>query len=272
MRTRIVAVIALAFAASAFANPYGRLTVLVPINPGTVAGGGALWTTTLWATNTGDSPVQLDCTSANPGIDPCPLLEPHTTTAIATPYANLNHQGFFEGPFTGLVANLASPDQVSFSLRVTDSITAPSSAGVEIPLPRPSAFHNARIALAQVPVSSHTRSRLRLYGFANGTATVRVIGIQSKQELFSTTVALSGLDTQPLPINPLAPIPAIRFPSYGELGLPDSYAGSDDAVRIEITPGAGLKMWGFVSVSDNVSQQVTIVSPPEFEYLGISAL
>jgi hypothetical protein len=271
---RKIACLVLTFATvSVFANPFGRLTVLVPINPGSVAGAGAQWTTTLWATNSGDKDVSLDC--SQPFLDPsppCPILKAHSTTSLPVPYAELTHQGFFEGPFSGLINGGSSPDQVSFSLRVTDSNTAPQSAGTEIPLPRPSAFHNATIALAHVPVNSHTRSRLRVYGLANGTATVRVIGVQSNLELFKTTVSLSGIDTHPLPIDPLATIPAFRFPSYAELALPDSYPGSNDAVRIEITPGADLKLWGFASLTDNVSQQFTIVSPPEFEYIGISAL
>ena len=258
-------------AVSAIANPSGRLTVLVPINPGTLAGAGAQWTTTLWATNTGDLDAFLGCTHAS-NDDPCPVLKAHTTTALATPYFDLTHPGFFEGPFSGVIPNPASPDQVSFSLRATDSITAPQSAGTEIPLPRPSDFHNAKIALAQIPVNSHSRSRLRLYGITNGTATVRAIGITSNQELFRTVVALDGVDTLPTPINPLAPIPAIRFPSYAEIALPDSYGGSDEAVRIEITPGGDLKLWAFASVTDNVSQQFTIVSPSIFEYISISAL
>lgn len=264
---RIARLLALVLvAASAFANPAGRLTVLVPVNPGSIAGAGALWTTTLWATNSGDRDVQLDCTPAA-----CPSLKAHSTAALATPYADLTHPGFFEGPFSGLITDSASPDQVSFSLRVTDSITAPQSNGTEIPLPRPSDFHNATIALAHVPVNAHSRSRIRLYGLANGSATVRVIGIASNQELFSAVVALNGVDPNGR-INPPGTVPYLRFPSYAELALPDSYPGTDDAVRVEITPAGDLKLWGLVSVTDNASQQFTIVSPSAFEYVVLSGL
>jgi len=248
-------------AVTASANPSGRLTVLVPINPGIVVGAGGTWTTTLWATNNGDTDATIDCSNA-----PCQVLKAHSTAAVAMPHPNLTHQGFFGGVLSGLIINPVGADQVSFSLRVTDSVSGPQSAGSDIPLPRPSAFHNATISLAHIPVNSHSRSRVRLYGMANGSATVRVIGVQSNQELFATTIPITGVDT-----NPGFP-PAPDFPSYGEIALPDSYPGSDTAVRVEITPAGDLRIWGFASVTDNVSQQFLIVAPPEMEYVPVSLL
>ena len=265
-------------AASAFANPFGQLTVLVPLNPGSVAGAnGTQWTTTLWAANTSDQDVSIVCTFAISEIPPppCPVLKAHSTTALpGVPEAGLTHQGFFLGVQGGFGPNaVQSPDAVSFSLRVTESVTAPHSAGTEIPLPRPGDFHNATIALSHVPVNASSRSRLRLYGLANGTATVRVIGVQSNQELFNTQVTLAGVDPNPIQVQlPLGPAPILHFPSFGELALPASYPGSDDAVRIEITPSGSLALWGFASVTDDASEQFTIVSPSMLEYLPISLL
>ena len=65
--------------------------------------------------------------------------------------------------------------------------------------------------------------------------------------------------------------PILRFQSFGELALPGSFSSSDDAVRIEITP-SGILAWGFASVTDDASEQFTIVSPSHLEYLPISLL
>jgi hypothetical protein len=277
MRRIILASALLLAAVCASANPFGQLTVLVPLNPGTVAGAnGTQWTTMLWAANTSDQDVTIACTPESVGVPlPCPLLKAHSTTSIVgVPVAGLIHQGFFIGVPDGFgPLQLPTVDSVSFSLRVTESVTAPHSAGTEIPLPRRSDFHNATIALAHVPVNATSRSRIRLYGLANGTATVRAIGVQSNQELFSAQITLAGVDTNPIQVQlPQGPAPILRFPSFGELALPASFSGSDDAVRIEITPSGSLALWGFASVTDGASEQFTIVSPSQLEYLPISLL
>ena len=279
MRTIILASTLLLAAVCASANPSGQLTVLVPLNPGTVAGANRTqWTTTLWAANTSDQDVTIACTFGIGGIVPppsCPVLKAHSTTSIAgVPEAGLIHQGFFIGVPDGIgPLQVPTADSVSFSLRVTESVTAPHSAGTEIPLPRRSDFHNTTIALAHVPVNATSRSRIRLYGLANGTATLRAIGVQSNQELFSAQVTLAGVDTNPIQVQlPQGPAPILRFPSFGELALPASFSGSDDAVRIEITPAGSLALWGFASVTDDASEQFTIVSPSQLEYLPISLL
>jgi hypothetical protein len=254
--------VTLLIAASVFANPFGRYVALVPINPGTVPGvGGSLWTTSLWITNTADKDIPLVCES-----DPCPLLKAHSTTLIEHPTFNVAHQGFFiQVPSS--FPDPVLPDTLFFELRSTDSTTAPESAGTEIPIVRMSAFSPTKSALPHVPVNGHSRSRLRLYGSANGDVTVRVIGVESNQELLTTTLTLTGGDPAKI-----AQEPVLRYPSFAEIALPDSYNSSDDAVRIEIIPSASLAAWGFVSTTDNGSQQFTIMAPTTPEYIPISLL
>jgi hypothetical protein len=233
-----------------------------------------VWRTTLYVSNSGDKSARLDCNLllASPSL-PCPIISGHTTAELPyLPYEGITHPGFFVGPLAGLVgADPVGVDQISFSLRVTDSITASLSAGTEIPLPRPSDFHNATITLAQVPVNLNKRVRIRLYGLANGSATVRVFGIQSGKELLNTTVNLSGVDTD-VPILPTE-IPPLRFPSYAELAIPDFFSPiADQGARVEITPDGSLKLWAFASATDNVSQQFTIISPSTLEYVAQSLL
>jgi len=269
MRTTAALALLLA-AASAFANPSGRLTVLVPINPGIVPGvAGTQWQTVLWVSNSGDTDVTFDCSPALASPTQCPLgLQAHKMGTLPIPYEELPHQGFFAGPITSLVGQVVTPDQVSFSLRITDMTTAAGSNGIEIPLPRPSDFHNATITLAQIPLNPQFRTRVRLYGLENGTATVRVID-QSGTVQFSTTVNLTGVDTAPLQPNN-SPIQAIRWPSYAEVAIPDGLFAN--AARVEIVPAQQLRVWGFASVTNNLTQQFTVVAPSTFEYVPVSLL
>jgi hypothetical protein len=250
-------------AASAFANPSGDYMLLIPINPGTVPGAAATqWTTSVWVTNTSDVDAPVDCEK-----QPCQVVKAHTTAKIADiPFAT-PHQGFYLG-FSSNFLHPIPAGALYVEERVTDSSTAARSAGTEVPLVRMSALLNATIAMPHVPVNGHSRSRLRIYGAGNGTVTVRVIGVTSNQELLKMTVALTGEDPAKIP-----QVPFRRWPAYSELALPDSYAGNtDDAVRVEITPADGDPIWAFVSVTDNDSQQFTIISPATPEYVAISLL
>lgn len=249
-------------AATVFANPFGRYVALVPINPGVVPGvGGSLWTTSLWITNTGDRDVSLVCES-----DPCPVLKAHTTTLVEHPTFDAAHQGFFI-QVASSIPDPVLPGTLFFELRSTDSVTAPESAGTEIPLVRMSAFTSTMTALPHVPVNGHSRSRLRVYGTANGDVTVRVVGVQSNQELLRTTLTLSGVDPAKIVEQPI-----LRYPSFAEVALPESYNSGDDAVRVEIIPSANVSAWGFVSTTDNASQQFTIMAPTTPEYVPISLM
>ena len=255
--------LALLFASTAaLANPSGHLTVLVPINPGTAPGAfGTAWTTKLWVTNLSAADTALQCDAGAT----CPTLKASSTSSIdASPYTSNPHPGFFvtiNVPFF----SQTQQQHIWMSLRTTDSGTAPKSAGTEIPLVRLSQFTKAPFALPQVPANDHSRSRLRLYGFGNGQVTVRVVGINTNQELMNATVSLTGGDT---PSTNFFGVPEVKFPSYAELALPD-FSANDSMVRVEITP-SDLLTWGFVSVTDDLTQQFTIVSPTETDYVADS--
>ena len=263
MNWRRVTIALLFVSTAAMANPFGHLSVLVPIDPGSAPGAfGTLWTTKLWITNLSAGDATIVCDS---GVT-CPALKANSTTALETsPYAGAPHPGFFitiPVPF----GSATGQQQVWMSLRTSDSSTAPKSAGTEIPLVRLNQFSKTPFALPQVPANDHSRSRLRLYGIGNGQVNVRVIGINSKQELMNVSLALTGGDT---PTNNFFGIPQVKFPSYAELALPD-FSASDSMVRVEITPAADLLTWGFVSVTDDLSQQFTIVSPSQTDYVAES--
>jgi hypothetical protein len=248
---------------AAFANPFGHLSILVPINPGSAPGAfGTQWTTKLWITNLSAANASIQCDT---GVD-CPALKANSTTALdVPPYANAPHPGFFIAIPVPFPPQLGEQN-VWMSLRTFDSSTAAKSAGTEIPLVRVDQFIKTAFALPAVPSNDHTRSRLRLYGIGNGVVNLRIVGVNTNQELMNTTVSLTGGD---VPVPNFFGVPEVKFPSYAELAIPD-FSASDSAVRVEITPAGGLLTWGFVSVTDDQSQQFTIVSPSQTEYVADS--
>lgn len=258
---RPLALLLLSFAISsvAFANPSGYLMVLVPLNPGSVSGAfGTLWTTTLWASNGSDADLRIRCLS--PSDSDCVALNAHSTIQVASPGVEAQH-GFFMLVRSGFPPAQVVPENgIAFDLRVTDSSTAPHSAGVEIPLVRPSDFASL-VLLSPVPLNGHSRLKLRIYGGSRGEgavqATVHAMGATTNRDVMTTTVTLQGGDRTFPP----------RFPSYAELNLPVSSAG-DDALRLEIASSGAV--WAFVSVTDDVSQEVTIVTPQPTQYVPIS--
>jgi hypothetical protein len=259
MKQILSILILLLSASAALANPFGNYVVIVPVNPGTLLGAnGTQWVTSLWVSNGSDRDTTIDCDA-----QPCPVLKAHSTLQLpGAPYAGLQHNGFVLKINSGFLPFAVPSDAISVELRTTDSSTAPHSAGTEIPVARPSDFKKTALTLPHVPLNGHSRALLRLYGLTNGTATVRVIGLTTNSTLVETTVSLAGA-------NPAAPATP---PSYAELSLPAS-AAADDAVRIEVVPSSDLAVWGFVSVTDNVSEQFTIISPTAgFDYVAVSLL
>jgi hypothetical protein len=261
---RKLAIVLLLTSTAALANPFGHLTVLVPINPGTAPGAfGTQWTTKLWITNLSQANASVFCDA----FPDCPVLKANSTTALdVPPYANAPHPGFFISipvPF----ASQTGQQHVWMSLRTFDSSTAAKSAGTEIPLVRIEQFVKTAFALPAIPANDHSRSRLRVYGIGNGTVNVRVVGINTNQELMNVAVSLTGGDT---PTLNFFGVPEVKFPSYAELAIPD-FSASDSMVRVEITPG-DVSAWGFVSITDDQSQQFTIVSPSQTEYVADSVL
>lgn len=240
----------------ALANPSGVLVVLVPINPGTLPGAfGTNWTTTLWVHNASDVDGRIECAAADPRI--CPVVKAHTTAEVANPYGS--SAPFFLRIPTGLVIPGPAFGSVSVELRTTDSATAAKSAGTEIPIARPSDFHAGTTVLPQVPVNDHSRLRIRVFAMGNGSVTVHGIGLTTNQEIVTVALPLTGGDS--------SLFQGARSPSYAEALLSPPIA-PDTAMRVEFT--STLPIWGFVSITDNVTQQFTIVSPRTAEYVPIS--
>ena len=254
MKNALAACVFLFSTLGAFAQNLPNDIVLVPINPGVVSGAnGAQWTTTLWAFNLNDQPIGLNCTD----VSTCQLIDRSVTVPVPGP-AGAAHPGFFIRaqvlePTTATLAPAA--DTPWLELRTVDSRTAPHSAGTHIPLPHRKDF-TSNVAFPQIPLNGHSRLKLRVYGFEDFPAVLNIWELEPKDA--SGALQLGTIHTQNQPVSLTGSV-AGSVPSYAEVDLPDNLPAS--GLFVEITaPDLSKPMWGFVTITDNVSQEVTIAT------------
>lgn len=144
-------------------------------------------------------------------------------------------------------------DLLSFGLRVRDVSRQAEGFGSEIPVVRERNLITDRpIELLDVPLDPRYRVKVRIYALDpilvdnRVTITVRdpeTRAVRSEQRLILTR------DCQACP----------NLPSYAELDLPPGTR--NERVLISIDGPAGAPSWAFATVTNNDTQQVTIVSP-----------
>ena len=150
---------------------------------------------------------------------------------------------------------------IHLNSRVYDVSRAIETAGTEIPIPRGRDFSGTGITLLNIPVRPEYRYTLRIYD-ADGHAGEHVgifvyVDDQDVPRLARhVPLALQGQQRQLR----TALLPALPAMTQLDLG---SVMSLDNArtLRIEIHPTFGTRVWGLVSVTNNITQQVTIISP-----------
>jgi hypothetical protein len=155
-----------------------------------------------------------------------------------------------------------------WSLRVRDLSRQEESFGTELPVTRERDFA-PRQQLFDVPLQPRFRQTLRVYALPAGATcctpvSVRFFSIEDSALLHETTAQLH---------RPAGSVGTLDAPSAGSpdfpiqpetaeldfLGRIAQLAGRD-RIRIEVDGGRRL-IWGYVSITNNDTQQVTIVSP-----------
>jgi IPT/TIG domain. len=140
----------------------------------------------------------------------------------------------------------AHVEDFAANLRVTDITRQAQSHGVEVPVVRLRDFTTSKIALLGVPVDPRFRNTLRIYGLPGGAE--------------SLLVTVNGVTT---PVN-LQPPASIYEPSYAQFtNFPTDMTGTVtvtiDQMRNGIVPPTSI--WAMVSVTNNDTQQITLVTP-----------
>jgi hypothetical protein len=132
---------------------------------------------------------------------------------------------------------------ITINVRVHDAAHDADSWGTAVPAVPETQFRRA-ILLPAVPSDARYRSLLRIYGSGRaGTTVVRLRDAQTGRLLEEKSVPLTG-----------------DSPSYAQIPLGIS-AVSSRVVEITTAGASDSPIWAFVSITNNVTQQVTLSLP-----------
>jgi len=214
--------------------------VLLPICVRQVPGAyGTVWSTELWYRNNSDHPVAV-----------LPLVGSHNIPTIRKTV--LLPVGSFPAHAPGqvLFVERTGGSEVQFDLRLFDESNPEDAWGTKLPVVREAEFRST-VSLINVPTAFDFRSALRIYGVPDdpgGTEAVRV-------RLFS-------VDDHPLVDTEIV---LVGWPRYGAiLSLADAFPAIRQAGRVRIlveSANPTAKLWAFVSVTSNHTQNVSLVTP-----------
>jgi hypothetical protein len=143
-----------------------------------------------------------------------------------------------------------------FDLRVHDVKRQGETHGVEIPVVRERDLRAGSFSLLGVPSDAQYRSRLRVYSLdaPKGAVTVRLVTM-AKFPFVEVATALLFMDA-----------PTGDTPAYGDIDLDPLIrsAAQPGPYRVQIDPSfltLSPSYWAFVSITNNQTQNVTVVTP-----------
>lgn len=235
--------------------------VLVPLAlAGQLPGAnGSLWETRLAIANTGTNTVLVEGLDPECGIGFCP-----PEVDILPGFTIFPNPLIANGALSLLLRVGAGGDDLTVHLRVQDVSRQAETWGTSIPVVRERDAFTAKFNLLDIPVdNARLRSLLRVYSFANeapGAVLVQIYQTLPGQSLSfedGTRDVLLGEHTLALPAGQSS-----TSPGYAQLPLwllgevPDG-----SRLRVEVTPVNGGRVWGFVSVTNNQTQHVTVIAP-----------
>lgn len=256
MRKLFVLVALLVLAAPVFGE-----TILLPVLTNDTPGAfGSVWSTSFSILNRGTSPLLVQ--GAGPSQPPLGFALPNQEDLEIPPNRTMAYVPNTPVLITrGASAKLLHVDDaraadLEVNLRIQDTSRQSSSFGTEIPTVRGSVAATKPIDLFLVPTVDSFRSLLRVYDFdpAPGHAVlVRLYNPAATlnnpandEVVFETTLEFQ------------VPPDTFNYPGYAQMNVPSAVL----PVRIEIIPMTeGLRFWGFLSVTNNASQHVTLVTP-----------
>lgn len=256
-----------AVAAPAQTVPPETTRLLLPVVLlGTDGAFGAFWTTELWLRNGAPHPVYIF--PYDPGCSTLPgcVLPPTAPGATFQPQSvTWGERGNIQGTFLHVEKGFVH--QVSLQLRVRNLRDEQKGFGTELPVVSEDEFRPDRIVLLDLPVRPGYRTTLRAYSLdpvAAPAVIVRVYGLSDDTLLPPPRSPLPQFLSEQRYALESPPPGQIResVPDYLQLDLDQVAFAPWRQVMLEIIPATeGMKIWSFASVTNNVTQQITTITP-----------
>lgn len=258
--------------------PPDRELILVPIAPtlhtGVPGAFGSSWETDLAITNGGDVPVTVFGLPSPicPILCPSPI-PPSPIPPKATIFAFSDRCSTAAGVL--LIADRTFSDDLFFTLRSHDTSRDDRSWGSIVPVVRTRDRFSRPFSIVDVPIDSRFRTLLRLYainGAPRGGVRVRFLA----EDPSTAFLGIARSDALIAEVTPTFVAGESPFcPGYGEVALSQvpsltpssSGLSNSNRVRIEVVPlveppdRIPQQYWGFVSVTNNDTQEVSITRP-----------
>jgi len=221
---------------------------------------GSQWKTSTVVVNDSDRFFAIDV----PWGDPRLLISPPAPQYVMLqPYSTAHLHLAFTGPVVVRIPR-AMADHVFFQTRAFDASRAETNFGTRVPSVREEEFLRARTTIADVPTADPFRASLRIYS-PDGKPRAFHVMLRTQPEQNAVPYG-----QPPAPVtNTIAELQATTaallqgYPyavPFAELLLPP--AGADPVqVVIEPVDDGDAPFYAFVSVTNNVTQHVTLLTP-----------
>lgn len=224
--------------------------ILIPLATTTIPGAfGSLWSAELYLRNDGDHPVTI-WSPAQHSLSGPVVVPPHTDSSASDLRLNITPSEAI------LHVQKRSDTTIRMNLRVRDLSRSSLSAGTEVPLVREVDASPQAIDMLNVPMDSRFRAMVRIFDVAgayNRRARVSVFPMGNDAEICSADLTLASRDGRQDAYSPGIAV-------IGSLSAfcPQAAPGP---VRVHLeTLDDGIRLWGFASVTNNETQEVTTIS------------
>lgn len=239
-----------------------RLLIPVTLSQPLPGAYGSLWSTELVARNMGSTAVQVRHIAPLCNFPCAPEAEvPPNETVVLLP-------GIIGTDRNAAIIEASPANDLAFHLRVQDLSRQAETWGTEVPVVREHELRTSTLALVNVPVGEGFRNTLRIYeidGTPDAEVLVRLYGIRpGPVGMFVSPRPDQLLGERRLRLVPPLPFQRERSPAYLELGDLGQIAplGASERVVVQIEPvSPGMRFWAFVSVTNNTTQHVTVITP-----------
>ncbi len=238
---------------------YERLLFPVYLDGELPGANGARWATQLWLRNNSAGFLSLAPWVCDPQTVCTPVIPLTRTLLPGESIQNL--PAFFRPPTSNpsriLYVSKEGADRLSAHLRLFDAAGEAFDAGTEIPVVRENDLLTSAVQFHAVPLNERFRIMLRIYDMTQSDSTFRV-RIYEQATGISTAPPLREFELN------------TTLDETGDFKTKAAYAAYTDfstlsgppSLRVEVEPlTAGSRFWAFVSITNNASRRVTLVSP-----------